>query len=108
MYVILNDGTRITNCADGTTSDHIVHKGATYAEAAQLMDVITPEKAVSVRVFTDEDVETTFGGNLVLLAGGTMADAGDYKTCTVNLRHKTETEIMKDEIAELQDIILEG
>jgi len=108
MYVILNDGTRINNCVPGTTSDCIIHSGETYAAAAEIMDVITSENAISVRVYEDNNTESAYSGNLVLLPGGTMADAGEYKTCTVSLRHKTDIEIMKDEIAELQDVVIDG
>jgi len=107
-YVILNDGTRINNCAEYSTAEHIVHTGHTYADAAELLDVINAENAVSVRVFDDEGNERSYSGDMILLAGGSLAEVDGVKTCAVSLRHKTETEIMKDEITELQDAILEG
>lgn len=108
MYkIILADGTQIENFAVGTTSDNLIHIGSTYAEAASFLDEITPENTVAIRVY-DGDTEIAFGGNLILNEGAVLADAGEYKTCTVTLRHKTEIEIMHDEISELQDVVLEG
>ena len=109
MYkVILLDGTEITNCIDGTTSDCIKHSGATFAEAAEVMDLVTAENTQAIRVEDEEGNVVASAGDLVLLSGGTMSKEGSYCVCTITLRHKTETEIMKEEIAELQDVVLEG
>lgn len=110
MYkVILFDGTEITNCLDGTTSDVIRHGGETYAEAASVMDIIRDENASVIRVEDEDGTVISSSGNLALIPGGTLeVDTAGNKVCIINLRHKTEMEIIQDQIAELQEAIIEG
>lgn len=106
MYIKLTDGTIINNCAEGTTTDNIIHTGETYQDAIEILDIVNADNTSSVRVFNDKDEEIAFCGNLVLNSGATVGETEDYKFCTITLRHKTESEIMKDEIAELQEAII--
>lgn len=106
MYIKLTDGTVIQNCAEGTTTDNIIHTGETYQDAISILDTVNADNTSSIRVFNDDDTEVAFCGNLVLNSGATVGETEDYKFCIITLRHKTESEIMKDEIAELQEAII--
>lgn len=107
-YIKLADGTVIQNCAEGTTSDNIIHTGETYADAVSIMDDVTAENTSTIRVYNADDEVVTVGTDLVLNEGATIGETDDYKFCTITLRHKSEMELMQDQISELQEAIIEG
>lgn len=107
MYIKLTDGTIINNCAEGTTSDTIIHTGETYADAVSILNDMTEDNSSSIRVYNENDEEVASGGNLVLNDTATVGTEDGAKVCVVTLRHKTNEEIMQDEIAELQEAIIE-
>ena len=106
--IILADSTIITNCTDSTTSNEIYALRSTYGEAGAVRDLFTAENSKVITVTDENDTVITKGTNLVLLDGATITPADDGYVCQIKTRVKTETEIMKDEIAELQEAIIEG
>lgn len=108
MYkVVLSDGTVINNCLEGTTSDHIVAYGSTNAEAAAAADLITSENSDAITVLDENDKIVVSAGDLVLLPGATLSESGEGFTCTISLRHKTHDELVDEQIAELQEVVID-
>lgn len=107
-YVILADGTRIDNCNDSTTSNSIFAVRDSYAAAGLVRDNFNSENSSVVRVFNSDDTEDTVGSDLVLLPGCIITEDGANFVCQITLRAKTDNEKMQDEIAELQEAILDA
>lgn len=107
--VVLTDGTRIENCADGTSANTIMAVRDSYGNAGAVRDLFTAENSKVIKVYNvvgeEETLEST-ASDRVLIAGATISENGDEFICTINTRVKSETEKMQDEIAELQEAIL--
>ena len=106
-YVILTDGTRINDCSNSTTGHAILALRDTYEEAGAVRDAVTDENAETVKVFNDDgtEIETVF--NLKLVDGASLLPSGNKIQCEITFRDKTEIEILQDQIAELQEAIIE-
>lgn len=107
-YVLLADGTRIDNCTENTTSNEIYAVRDSFAAAAAVMDLFTKENCRTVQVFNERDELVTMGTDLSLNPGMDIhheEDAPDYIAC-VTLRNKSEMEVLQDQIAELQDAVI--
>lgn len=107
-YVILGDGTRIDNCSNSTTSHSILALRDTYANAGAVRDIITQEAAEVVKVFNEDDTVVETGTNLKLVDGANLIVSGEDIICEITLADKTEIEILQDQIAELQEVIIGG
>ena len=108
MKVLLADGTIINNCTNSTTSNEIYALRESYGEAGAVRDLFTKENSNVITVKNDTGEVVTKGANLILLDGCEITVAEDGFVCGIKARTKTETEIMKEEIAELQEAIIEG
>lgn len=106
-YVILTDGTQIDNCTDSTTSQNIVVLRDTYALAGAVRDLFTDDNTSVIEVYEEDGTTSVIGSNLVLVSGCTISETTDGYTCVITLRGKTNEEKMQEEIAELQEIVLE-
>ena len=106
--VILSDGTTITNCTDSTTSNEIYALRETYEQAGAVRDLFTEENAKTITVKDENDITVTVGADLVLISGGELIENPDGIVCCVKTRVKSNMEKMQDEIAELQEIVIEG
>ena len=106
MYVILADGTKIENCTNSTTSNSVFAVRNSYSAAGAVRDQFTAENAKVITVYDDEDQETTSGADLVLIPGCKITEDGENFVCEIDTRVKTNEEKMQDEIAELQEAIL--
>lgn len=107
-YVILADNTRIDNCNDSTTSNSVFAIRDNYGDAGDVRDLFTAENATVIKVFNENDEEVTKGVDLVLLPGVKLTESEDGKIiCEIDTRIKTEMEKIQDEIAELQEAIIE-
>lgn len=107
-YVILADGTRIDNCTETTTSNEIYAVRDSFAAAAAVMDLFTKDNCKTVQVFNENNELVTMGSDLSLNPGMDIhheEDAPDYIAC-VTLRNKSEMEVLQDQIAELQDAVI--
>lgn len=106
--VVLTDGTRIENCADGTSANTIMAVRDSYGNAGAVRDLFTAENSKVIKVYDvgeEETLEST-APDRVLIAGATISENGGNFICTINTRVKSDTEKMQDEIAELQEAIL--
>ena len=106
-YIKLTNGTTINNCTEETIPNNIVHVGETYADAVSILNEMTEENTSSIRVYNENDELVSSEGNLVLSNSAVVINKGEYKTCTVTLRRKSEMEVMQDQISELQEAIIE-
>ena len=104
--VILKDGTIITGCTDSTTVDRVFALRGTYTEAGAVLDLITPENASVIKVYDENDQLITSGGDLILLPDIRSEKTDDGVIVSFGVRRKTEIEVMKDEISELQDVVI--
>ena len=104
--VILKDGTQINNCTDSTTTNEIYALRESYEQAGAVRDLFTAENASVIEVQDSEGEVITRNANLVLIDGATINPSDDGFVCVIKTRVKTETEIMKDEIAELQEAVI--
>lgn len=105
--VILANGTEITNCTDSTTSNEIYVLRDTYALAGAVRDLFTAENAKTIVVKDENDVTITVGADLVLIDGAELSSAVGGVICAIKTRVKSEVEKMQDEIAELQELVIE-
>lgn len=106
--VILTDGTIINNCTDSTTSNEIYALKDSYGDAGAVRDLFTTKNSSTIVVKDENDDIVAKGINLVLMNGATIIPENDKFICIIKTRIKTETEIMKDEIAELQEVVIGG
>lgn len=106
--IILADGTIIQNCTDSTTSNEIYALRNTYGEAGAVRDSFTAENSTTITVENENDEIETVGADLILLDGATLTKTDDGFVCQIRTRVKTEVEKMQDQIAELQEVIIEG
>lgn len=106
--VILADGTIIDNCTDSTTSNEIYALRSSYETAGAVRDLFTTTNSKTIEVQDEEGKIVTKGADLVLLDGCTITTTDDGYVCQIRTRIKTETEIMQDQIAELQEAVIEG
>lgn len=104
--VVLLDGTVVDNLSDSTTANSIVAERPTYGEAGAVRDLFTPENSKTIRILNEQDEEVAVGANLILLGGCKIDDFGSIKRATIETRYKTPTELMQDEIVELQEAII--
>lgn len=105
--VILADGTVIENCTDSTTTNEICALRANYAEAGAVRDSFNADNAVAIEVQDESGQVIIKAGDLVLLDGATLEKQNDGVVCKVQTRVKSDVEKMQDEIAELQEAIIE-
>ena len=105
-YVVLADGTRINNCSASTTSHAILALRDTYEEAGAVRDLVTDEGAETVVVYNDDETVVETGTNLKLVDGANLLPSGDKILCEISFRDKTEIEILQDQIAELQEVVI--
>ena len=105
--VILADDTRIENCSDSTSVNSVVAVRGTYSEAGAIRDLFTEENSSIIRIEDHEGNLVASSGSLVLLPGVSIRDTAGGVIVEVNLRNKTELEIMQDQITELQEAIIE-
>lgn len=106
--VILADKTVIPNCTDNTTSTEILAVRPTYGEAGAVRDLFTPENSIRIEVKNEDDETVVLNSDLVLLEGADLNETENGVICRVRTRVKTELELMHDEIAELQEVVIEG
>lgn len=106
--VVLKDGTVIENCTDSTTSNEIYALRKSYEEAGAVRDCFTSENSKTITVKSENDEVITVGADLVLLDGCSINPTEGGYVCAIKTRVKSEMEKMKDEIAELQEIVIEG
>lgn len=107
--VVLKDGTRIENCADGTTANTIMAIRDSYGNAGAVRDLFNADNTKVLKIYdvTEEGEEfVTTSANRVLVGGTTITEGEDGFVCAINTREKSITEKMQDEIAELQEAIL--
>ena len=105
-YVILADNTRINGCTDSTTSNAIYAERDSYEQAGAVRDLFTAENAAVIRVFNSDDTEAVAGANLVLLDGCKISAVSGKYVVEINTRYKTDTEVLTEEVAELQEAVL--
>lgn len=107
-YVVLADGTRIDNCTDSTTCNEIYALRETEAAAGEVLSLIDADNATAIRVYdASNDELLSTGVDLKLIDEGTIVPSatGGF-ICVIKTIKKTDIEIMKEEIAELQEAIL--
>ena len=107
-YIILSDGTRINNCNDSTTSNSIFAVRDSYGAAGAVRDQFTKTNSSVIKVYDEaDDKEVTFGADLVLEDGCKISFVDGTYVCEITTRQKTEMEVIKDEITEIQDYLIE-
>lgn len=106
--VMLADGVVIDNCTDATTPVNIFAVRDTYADAAAIRDIFKDENTKVIQVSDEDGTGIVRESNLVLENGIAVQEIENgKKQVTIILRHKTDVEIMRDEIMELQEVILD-
>lgn len=106
--VILADGTIISNCTDSTTTNEIYVLRESYGDAGAVRDLFNQTNASLIKVEDENGDLLTKNANLVLLEDVSISPVDGGYVCLIKTRVKTEMEIMKDEIAELQEAIIIG
>lgn len=108
-YVILADGTRIEGCTYSTNPENITVQRDSFGEAGAVRDLFTDSNSSVIKVYDDEtEAAPIVGTNLVLLPGAELVSDGGYFFCMIKLRVKTKDELINEQIAELQEAIIEG
>ena len=105
--VILADDTRIENCSDSSSVNSIIAVRGTYGEAGAIRDSFTEENSGVIRIEDEEGNPIASSGSLILLPDVTLRETAGGVIVEVRLRNKTEMELMQDQIAELQEAIIE-
>ena len=105
--VVLTDGTRIEGCSDSTTVNSVLAVRETYEAAGAVRDLFTDENSGAIRILNSDGTEYTTGSGLKLLDDAALRATVDGVICEISLRNKTEIEILQDQIAELQEAIIE-
>lgn len=104
--IFLTDGTTIGDCIDTSSPNDIFVLRETYAAAGAVRDLFTEENTGAIKIVDDVTGEEMSGGNLKLLPGANLMNSADGILCEIHLRTKSELEIMRDEISELQEAII--
>ena len=105
--VKLSDGTLIEGCSINTACDNIEIIRETANEAASYLDIVTPENTGVIIVYEDGEVDEVASGLELESDIFIKKEYGGY-CIHFHLHYKSEMERIKDEIAELQEYIIEG
>lgn len=106
-YIKLADNTIIAGCSDSTTAYEIEIVRDTYEAAGIEADKINDFNISAISVYNELDELTTKGINLIL-SSISINECDDYAIAHIRTRNKTQTETMQEEIAELQEAVIEG
>ena len=104
--VKLADGTILNNCQSMSSATEIFVLRDTYEEAGAIADSITPESVKHVIVYQDDGTIADEAFNLILL-GTELRSQGQQIEVVIRSREKSEIEDLYDQVAELQEAILE-
>ena len=109
LKVILADGTVIENCTESTTANEIFVLRDTYEAAAAVRDLFTNENTKIIKVQDSDGQIISVNVDLILIEGARLIEEKERGIiCVITTRFKTEMEKMQDQIAELQEVIIEG
>lgn len=100
------DNMVLNNCLEMTTTTEIYVIRDTYEEAGVIVDSITPEKLKHVTVYHDDNTKSDEAFNLIFV-GTEIRAFGQQIEVVIRSREKSEIEDLYDQVAELQEAILE-
>ena len=105
--VKLADGTLIENCLDYSNPTEIVVLRDNYTEAGEVADQITPERMRHLVIYND-DGSTAYEAHNLIYVKVDLNAYGDRIELTISSRMKSELEDLKEQIAELQVVVIGG